>query len=65
VSNNTALKELNCDDNQLTATTLNNLFQTLHSNTVEEEKIIRMGNNPGTSTCNKNIAERKGWEVRN
>jgi Leucine-rich repeat (LRR) protein len=64
VSECTALKELWCINNVLTATALNNLFNTLptypsHSDTGS----INIKNNSGTSTCNRDIAESKGWKV--
>ena len=62
VSKNTALTELYCDYNQLTAAALNALFGTLHSNTIER-KMIFIGYNPGTATCDISIAENKGWRV--
>ena len=69
VSNNTALWNLYCNDNLFTAAVLNALFGTLHSNTVyypwggEAQKRIFIGGNPGTGTCDKTIAESKGWTV--
>jgi hypothetical protein len=69
VSKNTALIYLNVENNQLTAAALNALFGTLHGNIIEEglygypAKFIRIHDNPGTDTCDRNIAERKGWTV--
>jgi len=63
VSNNTALKDLHCQANQLMTTALNTLFGSLHSNTMEGGKSIRIGNNPGTDTCDTSIATNKGWTV--
>ena len=60
VSQNTALAILSCYGNQLTAVALNALFSTLHSN---PGKSIEINNNPGTDTCDKSIAERKGWKL--
>jgi hypothetical protein len=51
--------------NQLTATALNALFGTLHSNTISGENKIYIGNNPGTATCDRTIATAKGWTVNN
>ena len=77
VSKNTALTSLYCGDNKLTSSALNDLFRTLHSNTltntrgdgwggtVEENKNITISNNPGSADCDRSIAEAKGWEVRN
>jgi Leucine-rich repeat (LRR) protein len=64
VSKNTALQQLDCKGNQLTDTALNNLFGTLHSNTIEYGKWIDIRGNPGTATCDKSIAENKEWGVR-
>ena len=65
VSNNTALKMLNCSQNLLSAEALNTLFKTLHDHFIDEEqKLIYILNNPGTNTCETNIASDKGWTVR-
>ena len=114
VRRNTALTALDVSYNKLTATALNTLFGTLHSNTVppvqgflnesknqvltalkntykqlgtatlnaefgslhsntallaqssgyDIAKIIKIGNNPGTADCDRTIAEKKGWTVR-
>ena len=61
VSKNTALTDLACVNNQLTSSALNDLFGTLHSNA--GEKKIHIFNNPGSSDCDRSIAERKGWKV--
>jgi hypothetical protein len=58
VSRNTALTELKCTDNQLTATALNALFSGLPACKGE----IYIGNNPGSSTCDRSLAA-KGWNV--
>ena len=77
VSNNNMLGFLWCSTNQLTTSELNTLFGTLHSNSVSpfsitgtlrpiitaEGKLIRIGNNPGTNDCDRNIAVDKGWSV--
>jgi hypothetical protein len=63
VTNNTALKYLLLYDNQFTAAALNSLFGTLHSNSIAGGKSIYISNNPGTATCDKSIAEGKGWTV--
>jgi len=63
VTNNTKLQTFSCSDNQLSATALNNLFGTLHSNAAIMGKTIYIGNNPGTSTCDRSIATNKGWTV--
>jgi len=61
VSKNTALTGLFCQDNQLTVNALNALFGTLHNN--GGTKYIYIKNNPGTATCDRSIAEKKGWKV--
>jgi hypothetical protein len=61
VSKNTALTSLECYYNQLNAAALDALFGTLHSNT--GYKYIGISGNPGTSGCNKAIAEQRGWTV--
>jgi hypothetical protein len=63
MSKNTSLAYLDCTNNQFSASELNALFETLHSNDVEADKIINISGNPGTDTCNIKIAEDKGWTV--
>jgi len=64
VRNNRKLENLYCNNNQLTAEALNTLFGTLHSTEVEyfRGKIIFIDGNPGTNTCDRSIAERRGWK---
>jgi len=62
---NTALQNLNCSINQLSAGALNTLFETLHDHHVDgEQKWVYIYNNPGTDTCEPDIAKDKGWTVR-
>ena len=61
VSKNTALESLYCNDNQLSAEALNALFRSLCNN--KETKRIRIGNNTGTDACDRNIAEKKKWNI--
>jgi hypothetical protein len=61
VSTNTALTSLYINSNLLTDASLNTLFGTLNTNAVS--KIIYIRGNPGTGTCNKNIAIDQGWTV--
>lgn len=64
VSKNTALTSLVCQSNKLSTATLNSLFGTLHGNVFDyAAKVIYVGNNPGTETCDRNIAKNKGWTV--
>jgi len=67
LSKNTKLSEINCYGCQLSVNALNTLLQSLHSNSVynygEEDKTISIGNNPGTKTCNRSIAQKKGWRI--
>ena len=62
VSKSTMLEELMCHNNNLSGDALNNLFKTLHNNTVSEKRIT-IYNNPGSEECNRSIAESKGWKV--
>ena len=62
VSKNIALEGLLCIGNQFATAALNALFATLHSNNVPSN-FIQIGDNPGTETCNRSIAESKGWTV--
>ena len=60
VSKNTALTWLDCSRNNLTSAALNQIFRDLPQVTSET---IFMSGNPGTETCDKSIAENKGWWV--
>ena len=59
-SNNNELTTLNCNNNRLSAEVLNGVFETLNNKKVK--KMIYINNNPGTETCDRNIAVDKGWE---
>ena len=70
VSKNTALTWLDCEDNKLTSSALNQIFRDLpqgktwtegHGRT--EQSSIIIYDNPGRNTCDKSIAENKGWYV--
>ena len=72
VSNNQALALLTIHSNKFDVAALNAVFGTLHSQVVwwdgdiidgERTKKMDIGNNPGTETCNRNIAADKGWRV--
>jgi hypothetical protein len=56
------LEGLNCSNNKFSETTLNALFETLHNEAIDY-KYIDIKGNQGTDTCDKTIAEEKGWEV--
>jgi len=60
VSKNTKLTELYCHENNLTSAALNQIFRDLPQVT---SGTIYMSGNPGTETCDKSIAENKGWRV--
>jgi len=62
VSKCTALTRLNCVGNQLSASALNSLFNGLPTG---NGAAIYCGHNPGYDTCDKTIAEKKGWFVGN
>ena len=68
ISKNIALTSyLNCRDNNLSASALNKIFNDLPKGKKwdgYEQSTIDIGNNPGTDTCDKSIAENKGWIVR-
>jgi hypothetical protein len=69
VSANTALTTLGVNYNQFTATALDALFGTLHSNPGAKTIYIRANprSNPGagsgTNGCDQSIAIDKGWTV--
>ncbi len=70
VSKNTALTYLDCEDNKLTSSALNQIFRDLPQRKTwtegygyTEQSSIFIYRNPGSETCDKSIAENKGWEV--
>jgi hypothetical protein len=63
VSGCTALEGLECHSNQLTATVLNTVLTALPNRTTSSWGQISISNNPGAGTCNRVIAESKGWQV--
>ncbi|MDR1347507.1 MAG: hypothetical protein LBJ63_03625, partial [Prevotellaceae bacterium] len=65
VSNNTAIKQLYCDENQFSATALNSVFTALPSRVPSDYARIYIAENPGTSACNTSIATAKNWTVVN
>jgi len=65
LSSNTFLKWVSCENNLLSTGALNDLFQTLHSNnTLFSRGFINISNNPGSGTCDRNIATGKWWIVQ-
>ena len=60
VSKNTALTKLYCSYNKLSASALNQIFNDLPQGS---DGHIEFYANPGSKTCNKSIAENKGWRV--
>jgi len=60
VSKNVALTLLNCSCNYLSATALNDLFETLHDRNIGD-KTINIVFNSGEENCDKSIATNKGW----
>ncbi len=60
VSKCTALIWLDCVENNLTSSALNKIFEDLPQ---VEDGSIYMGSNPGSDTCDRSIAEKKGWEA--
>jgi len=64
MTNCVSLWSLQCQSNQLSADALDALFETLHSNTINDvKKTIILRNNPGANSCDSNIAKNKGWRV--
>ena len=64
LSKNATLRELCCKNNQLSTVALNELFETLHNNTIPDNwKRICILNNFGIDTCNQSIVIKKGWTV--
>jgi hypothetical protein len=59
VSKCTALTNLYCSGNQLTTSALNSLFNSLPI--VRGDSYISIYDNPGSSDCDRSIAENKGW----
>lgn len=70
VSKCTALEYLNCYYNKFSANTLNKIFtdlpqgKTWQEDDYTQQSSVHIEGNPGTATCNKSIAENKGWKVR-
>ena len=62
VSRNTALSELNCSANRLSAETLNDVFARLHDMS-EKKKTVNIADNTGMKRCNAKIARNKGWII--
>ena len=56
---NRYLRMFHCNNNQLTTDTLNSIFEALPI----QNGYIAIGGNPGTSTCNKDVAVNKRWRV--
>ena len=62
LSKNTQLTTLRVSNTQLNAAALNALFGTLHSNTIQgQTKHIILDGNLGQDSCDRSIAENKGW----
>jgi len=64
VGGTASLRILNIFSNQLSTNALNNIFGMLNSNNIDDYKTINITDNPGTDDCNRSIAEKKGWIVR-
>ena len=67
VSGCTALTELDCGRNNLSSSSLNKIFGDLPQGRELDDYLfpsrIAIGDNPGTNTCDRSIAENKGWKV--
>ena len=62
-SNNPALEYVHCGSNLLSADALNAMFETLHQNDVNDDKMVYVNGNPGAEECNRSIAQNRGWEL--
>ena len=62
LSKNSKLNYLHCDKNQLSAEALNAMFHDICKN--EENNNLYIFGNPGKNTCDRSIAENKGWKVK-
>jgi len=56
----TSLSNLSVHDNQLTTNALNNIFEQLPER-IPGTAFLTFANNPGSDTCNREIAINKGW----
>lgn len=70
VSKCTALTDLYCGGNPLSTNALNKIFTDLPQrktgeNDYTQQSTVYIGGNPGYETCNKSIAENKGWRIIN
>jgi len=52
-------ENIDCSNNKLSASALDAMFESMP----ESEGEINIENNPGTTDCNRSIAEEKGWTV--
>jgi Leucine-rich repeat (LRR) protein len=57
------LQVLDCRYNQMEGDALNALFKSLHIGTTYNDIIVYISQNPGAFTCDRSIAEVKGWRV--
>lgn len=57
---NNSLQYIDISYNELNANALNKIFEDLPQG---NKSTIKIYGNPGTETCNKSIAENKGWSV--
>jgi len=62
VRQNTSLTNLNCTMNDFSAAALNALFRSLPRRD-DNSGAISIGFSPGVQTCDKSIAENRGWTV--
>lgn len=57
------LRELDCRYSDLSAEALNKIFNDLPQGISSGYSKIEIYGNPGSNTCDKSIAEKKGWEI--
>jgi hypothetical protein len=63
VSKNTLLEHLYCDANQLGVAALDGVFTALPDRSGKPAGYMRVKDNPGQETCNRNMAAAKNWNV--
>ncbi len=63
-SNCEYIRTIEIDRNNFSAEALNNLFKSLPQHEEGYQASLYISNNPGAETCDKSIAENKGWKFR-
>ena len=65
MTNNTLIENIDCSYNRIEVAAFSALFESLPDNSLQEIKqsYITVNHNPGALTCQRAIAEKKGWWV--